>query len=103
MIIFSVLYPATPGGKFDQAYYDDVHIPLVKAAFASTGLKDVQVFKGLGAPDGGPAPFVAMAHLAFDDVAAMQASLGGPRGAEVSGDIVNFTDIEPVAQVSARD
>ncbi len=103
MIIFSVLYPATPGGKFDQAYYDDVHIPLVKAAYAATGLKDVQVFKGLGAPDGGPPPFVAMAHLVFEDATAMQASMGGPRGAEVRGDLVNFTDITPIIQVSAWD
>lgn len=103
MVIFSVLYPATPGGRFDQAYYDDVHIPLVKAVFAATGLKAVQVFKGLGAPDGGPAPFVAMAHLAFEDAAALQASLAGPRGAEVSGDLVNFTDITPIIQISAED
>jgi uncharacterized protein (TIGR02118 family) len=103
MVIFSVLYPATPGGRFDQVYYDEVHIPLVKEAFASTGLKDVQVFKGLGAPDGGPAPFVAMAHLAFEDAAAMQASRADPRGAEVRDDLVNFTDITPITQVSARD
>jgi uncharacterized protein (TIGR02118 family) len=103
MVIFSVLYPATPGGKFDQAYYDAVHIPLVKEAFAPTGLEDVQVFKGLGAPDGGPAPFVAMAHLAFKDAAAMQASVAGPRGAEVSGDLANFTDTTPIIQISTRD
>jgi uncharacterized protein (TIGR02118 family) len=103
MIILSVLYPATPGGKFDQAYYDAVHIPLVKEAYAATGLKDVQVFKGLSAPGGGPAPFVAMAHLAFEDAAGLQASQAGPRGAEVRGDLVNFTDITPIIQISTRD
>ncbi len=103
MVIFSVLYPATPGAGFDQAYYDATHIPLVKDAFASTGLKDVQVFVGVSAPDGGPAPFVAMAHLAFEDAAAMQASLGGPRGAEVVADVANFTTIKPITQVSTRD
>ncbi|CAN5545663.1 EthD family reductase [soil metagenome] len=103
MVIFSVLYPATPGARFDQAYYDATHIPLAKAAFASTGLKDVQVFVGVSTPDGGPAPFVAMAHLAFEDVAAMQASLTGPRGAEVAGDVANFTTIAPITQVSMRD
>ena len=103
MVIFSVLYPATPGASFDQAYYDATHIPLVKEAFTSTGLTDVQVFVGVSARDGGPPPFVAMAHLAFTDAAAMQASLAGPRGEEVRGDVANFTAITPIVQVSTRD
>ncbi len=100
MVIFSVLYPATPGARFDQAYYEATHIPLAKDAFTATGLKDVQVFYGVSAPDGGPAPFVAMAHLTFESPEALAASLGGPRGAEVMADVANFSDIEPLAQVS---
>jgi hypothetical protein len=60
---------ATPGAKFDQADYDAVHIPLVKEAFTPTGLKAVQVLKGLPGPDGG---------------------LGGPRASEVLGDVARF-------------
>ncbi|SFJ97880.1 EthD family reductase [Caulobacter sp. UNC279MFTsu5.1] len=101
MVIFSVLYPATPGARFDQAYYDDVHIPLVKAAYAPTGLKDVQVLRGLPGPDGGAPPFLLMAHLIFDGPEALAASLGGPRGPEVRGDVAKFTDIQPITQVSA--
>jgi uncharacterized protein (TIGR02118 family) len=101
MVIFSVLYPATPGAKFDQAYYDATHIPLVKEAFTPTGLTDVQVLKGLSAPDGGAAPFLVIVNLTFKDAEALGASLGGPRAAEVMGDVANFTDITPVAQVSA--
>ena len=105
MAIFSVFYPASRTKKkarFDEAYYEATHIPLVKEAFAATGLKGVLVLKGVAAGDGGPAPYVAMAHLAFEDEAALQASLTGPRAAEVLGDIANFTDINPVTQVSAR-
>ena len=101
MVVFSVLYPAKDGAKFDAAYYDATHIPLVKDAFTATGLTDVQVLKGLSAPGGGPAPFVAIVNLTFRDAEALAASLGGPRAAEVMGDVVNFTDITPVAQVSA--
>jgi uncharacterized protein (TIGR02118 family) len=101
MVVFSVLYPAKAGAKFDAAYYDATHIPLVKDAFSATGLTDVKVFHGVSAPDGGPAPFVAMAHLTFESPEAMAASLSGPRGPEVMGDVANFTDIQPVAQVSA--
>ncbi|CAN5300258.1 EthD family reductase [soil metagenome] len=101
MVVFSVLYPANPGGKFDAAYYDAVHIPMAKEAFAATGLVDVKVFHGLSAPDGGPAPFVAMAHLIFESPEALSASLGGPRGEDIRADVANFTDIPSVIQISA--
>lgn len=102
MIVVSVMYPAGDGKTFDQTYYDATHIPLVKDAFTATGLTDVQVFKGLSAADGSAAPYVAMAHLTFRDAEALQASMGGPRGAEVSADVPNFTNIAPMIQISAR-
>ncbi len=102
MTVFTVLYPAADGAKFDHAYYDATHIPLVKEAFTSTGLTGVQVLKGVAGGGGGPAPYVAIVNLTFRDEAALGASLGGPRAAEVMGDVVNFTDITPVAQVSAE-
>jgi uncharacterized protein (TIGR02118 family) len=103
MIVFSVLYPASEGARFDQAYYDATHIPLAKRAFADTGLVDVQVFKGLSAGDGGPAPYVAMAHLTFRDAEALQASMGGPNAPAVLADVAVFTDIQPIVQISALD
>lgn len=102
MIVFSVFYPATAGARFDAAYYNASHIPLVEQAFQSTGLAGVQVLHGLSAGDGGPAPYVAMAHLSFENTDALQASLTGPRAAEVFGDIAKFTTIQPVTQVSIR-
>ncbi len=100
MIVFSVFYPATAGARFDSAYYTATHIPLVQQAFKSTGLAGVQVLHGLSAGDGGKAPYLAMAHLSFESSEALQASLTGPRAAEVFGDIANFTTIQPVTQVS---
>jgi uncharacterized protein (TIGR02118 family) len=102
MVVFSVLYPARSGGRFDQAYYRATHIPLVEDAFAKSGLRNVEVQQGLSAGDGGAAPFVAMAHLSFESPEALQASLTGPRAAEVFADIANFTDIAPITQVSAK-
>ncbi|MGH6678143.1 MAG: EthD family reductase [Bradyrhizobium sp.] len=101
MIVFSVFYPATNGARFDADYYNAAHIPLVKAAFGSTGLTGVQVFQGLSSGDGGPAPYVAMAHLSFESADALQASLTGSRAAEVFSDIARFTDIQPLTQVSS--
>lgn len=103
MVVLSVLYPATEGATFDQAYYDATHIPLVKDAFMDTGLKEVLVFKGLAGGDGAAPPFVAMAHLVFADAGALQASMGGPRAPEVLADVANFTSIAPVTQISTQD
>lgn len=100
MIVLSVLYPASETARFDHDYYASHHIPLVREAFASTGLTDVQVLKGLSAPGGGPAPYVVMANLVFDGPDSLKASLGGPRGGEVLADIASFTNIRPITQVS---
>ncbi|TAJ84557.1 EthD family reductase [Reyranella sp.] len=100
MVVFSVLYPSSDGARFDAAYYDNSHIPLVKSAFASTGLKTVQVMRGVSAGGGGPAPYILMAHLTFESADALKASLTGPRAPEVFADIAKFTDVQPVTQVS---
>ena len=100
MVIFSVLYPATEGARFDAAYYAATHIPLVKEVFTPTGLRSVQVMYGV-ATDGGAAPYVVMAHLTFESADALKASIEAPRAAEVFADIPNYTDIPPVTQVSA--
>ena len=66
----------------------------------ATGLAGVQVFQGHSSGDGGTAPYIAMAHLSFESPDALQASLTGPRAAEVFSDIARFTDIQPLTQVS---
>ena len=101
MVVLSVLYPASDGARFDRTYYDATHIPLVREASQATGLTDVRVLHGLSAGGGGAALYVAMAHLEFASPEALQASLGGARAGEVMADIANFTDIQPITQVSA--
>ena len=52
MIKVSVMYPNTPGARFDHQYYRDKHMPLVKARLGDA-CKYYTVDKGLagGAPD----------------------------------------------------
>jgi uncharacterized protein (TIGR02118 family) len=102
MAVFTVLYPAREGAKFDQAYYETVHVPLVKEAFTPTGLTGVQVLKGVPGPDGAPAPYVVIINIFFRDAAALGASLGGPRTPEVLADVPRFTDIQPITQISVE-
>lgn len=101
MVVFTVLYPAVAGAKFDFDYYEATHIPLANDAFTATGLQSVQVLRGLAGADGTPAPYLVIANLTFRDAEALEASLGGPRAAEVMADVANFTDIQPIAQISA--
>ena len=55
MIKVSVMYPNTPGARFDHAYYRDKHMPLVKTRMGDA-CKYYTVDKGVagGAP-GAPA------------------------------------------------
>jgi uncharacterized protein (TIGR02118 family) len=99
MIKVSVMYPNTPGARFDHDYYRDKHMPLVKARMGDA-CKTYTVDKGLagGAP-GAPATYVGMCHIFSDSVEAFQAGFG-PHAKEIMGDIKNYTDITPVMQIS---
>jgi uncharacterized protein (TIGR02118 family) len=89
MIKVSVMYPNAPGARFDHDYYRDKHMPLVKARMGDT-CRYYTVDKGLagGAP-GAPATYVGMCHLFF-----------GPHAKEIMADIPNYTDQQPIVQIS---
>jgi len=99
MIKVSVMYPNTPGARFDHAYYRDKHMPLVKERMGA-GCLSYTVDRGLagGAP-GAPAPYVAMCHIYCESVDTFQKSFG-PHAAELLADIPNYTDLAPSLQIS---
>lgn len=99
MIKVSVMYPNTPGARFNHEYYRDKHMPMVKAKLGDA-CKFYTVDKGLagGAP-GAPATYVGMCHLHFESVQAFQGAFG-PHAKEIMGDVPNYTDIAPVMQIS---
>ena len=99
MIKVSVMYPNKPGARFDHTYYKDKHLPLVKARMGAA-CKSYTIDKGLagGAP-GEAATYVGMCHIFADSVDAFQKSFG-PHAGEILGDIPNYTDIQPVIQIS---
>ena len=99
MIKVSVLYPNNEGSKFDFAYYTGSHMPMVRNRLGAA-CRGTEVDEGIagGAP-GAKAPYVAAAHLLFDSVDAFQQAFG-PHGKEIMDDIPNYTDIQPVIQIS---
>ena len=99
MIKVSVMYPNTPDARFDHAYYRDVHMPLLKKRMGDA-CKHYTVDKGLagGAP-GAPATYVGMCHIFCDSAEAFQGAFG-PHAKEIMDDIANYTDLQPVIQIS---
>jgi uncharacterized protein (TIGR02118 family) len=99
MIKVSVMYPNTPGARFDHDYYRDKHMPLVKSRMGDA-LKYYTVEKGLaGGTPGTPPTYVGMCHFYCDSVEAFQGSFG-PHAEEILGDIPNYTDLQPIIQIS---
>ncbi len=99
MIKVTVMYPNQPGARFDHAYYRDRHMPLVQARMGEA-CRFYTVDRGLagGAP-GAPAPYVASCHIFCDSVEAFQSAFG-PHAREIMADIPNYTELEPVIQIS---
>jgi uncharacterized protein (TIGR02118 family) len=99
MIKVSVFYENTEGKKFDMAYYCNKHIPMIKEKLG-IACKRVEVDEGLGGAQPGSKPaFVAVAHLLFDSVETFQNTFG-PHAAIIMGDVPNYTDIQPIVQIS---
>ena len=99
MIKVSVMYPHSPGARFDHAYYRDKHMPLL-ASRMGEACKSYTIDKGLAGGAPGEAPtYVGMCHVLADSVESFQAAFG-PHAKEILADIANYTDIQPVMQIS---
>src|SRR4030081_201873 len=99
MIKVSVMYPNIPGARFDHTYYRDKHMPMVKAKMGDS-CKYYTVDKGLaGGTPGAPATYVGMCHIFCESVEAYGAGMG-PHREEIKADIANYTDAQPVIQIS---
>lgn len=99
MIKVSVMYPRNEATRFDMDYYRSSHMPMVSEKLG-TALKNMTIDEGLSGAAPGSAPaFAAMGHLYFDSVDSFQAAFG-PHAEAIMGDIPNYTNSEPVVQIS---
>jgi len=101
MIKISILYPNEKAARFDVQYYTDTHMPLsIKLLSAHPGFRGVSVEHGLGgALPGTEAAYIAMCHFLFDSFENFMAAFM-PHAQVLQGDMKNYTNIEPVIQVS---
>lgn len=99
MVKVSVLYPMQPDTKFDMSYYVNSHMKMVQQLLG-TRLKGVAVEEGISGNEPGTSPaYAAMGHLLFESVADFQASFG-PHAQAIVGDIPNYTNSQPIIQIS---
>jgi uncharacterized protein (TIGR02118 family) len=99
MIKVSVMYPNGPEARFDEAYYRDKHMPMVKKLmgdYCKYYTVDRAIAADLPVPN---TPYIAMGHLFCDSVDAFQAGFG-PHSKEIMADIPNYTNQTPVIQIS---
>ena len=101
MIRVTALYPKTSDSHFDMDYYLNKHVPMVVSKFQSLGFPiQIQVDNGLGGGvPGEPAPYATIGYMLFEDIEHLQQGMAA-HGAEIMGDIPNFTNVQPTVQVS---
>jgi uncharacterized protein (TIGR02118 family) len=99
MVKIGSFYPNVAGKTFDMKYYCEKFVPFLRELFGDA-LKGVVVDHGVygGEPDAGPF-FIAMGQFYFDTqeeaIASYFANLD-----KIKAERPNFTDIEPVIQIS---
>ncbi len=99
MIKVTIFYPNEEGKRFHMDYYCNKHIPMVQQKIGAA-LKGAAVEHGLSGGEPGSRPaYIAMGHLYFDSIEAFQTAVG-PHNDSFMADIPNFTDIQPVFQIS---
>jgi uncharacterized protein (TIGR02118 family) len=90
MIRVSVYYPAGEGSTFDFDYYKVKHHEIVMRVL---GCDRFEIDKAVSGPN------MAVGHLYFPSMDALQAGMGGADAGEAAADIVNFTNVQPVIQI----
>lgn len=95
----TILYPNGDGKTFDMDYYENKHMPMV-ARFIGKNLKFYEIDKGIsGRTANDKVPYLAIGYFYVKDVAEYNKAIGQNRDAVVS-DFKNYTNIQPVVQIS---
>jgi uncharacterized protein (TIGR02118 family) len=99
MIKMSVYYPVDGGSRFDLDYYASYHLPLIQRRLGDVCLR-YEIERGLSGVDRGSQPqFIAACHIYAPSLARFEEGFT-PHRAEIVADVVNYTDIGPIVQIS---
>jgi uncharacterized protein (TIGR02118 family) len=94
-----ILYPNGEGKTFDMVYYETKHMPMV-AGFLGKNLEFYEIDKGIaGRTPNDKVPYLAVGYFYVKNVAEYNKAIGQNRDAVIN-DIKNYTNIQPVIQIS---
>ena len=96
MKCLTILYPNEPNVKFDFAYYENHHMPLIMSLFGNL-IKRIELRKGVMSPTADKLPYVATLNIWFEDEAAFMAADEKHRSTLLP-DVKNYTNVLPVIQ-----
>ena len=99
MFKVAILYPNGEDKTFDMDYYEKKHMPMV-AGLLGKNLRFYEIDKGIAGrtPNDKP-PFAAIGYFYITDVAEYNKAIGQNRDAIIN-DFKNYTNIQPVVQIS---
>lgn len=98
MVKLTVMYPYREGCRFDMDYYVNRHIAIHKEDPAVLG---IIIEQGCNAFRNGKDPgMVCVAHFFYESIGKLNESRTEEKGRRQLTDLVNFTDITPVDQIS---
>ncbi len=95
MFCVTVIYSQKDGGTFNFDYYTKKHVPLVCRL---VDVVKVEVRKGAASLDGSAPSFVCICSHWINSPQEFQAAMA-KHGAEIMGDIPNFTNMQPILQL----
>ena len=99
MIKVAIFYPNGEDKTFDMDYYSNKHMPMAADLFGDS-LKAMSIDKGLAnANPELPLQYVAIGYFYFDTMTAFENSMG-PNSEKLKADVPNYTNIQPVLQIS---
>jgi len=95
----TILYPNGDGKTFDMDYYSNKHMPMLANLFGDA-LKKLEIDKGIsGRTPNDLIPYLAIGYLYFENLSTYQKSFA-PHAEKIRGDIPNYTNIQPIVQIS---
>lgn len=99
MIKVAIFYPNGEGKTFDMDYYSNKHMPMAAGLFGDS-LKAFSIDNGQanGTPDF-PVKYLAIGYFYFDTMSSFKNSMG-PNREKIKADVPNYTNIQPVLQIS---
>ncbi|WP_343486771.1 EthD family reductase [Allomuricauda sp. d1] len=99
LVKVAILYPNSDDATFDIAYYAEKHMPMVADLFGEA-LRHYAIDKGVaGRTPEEPIPYVAVGYFYFDQLSDYENAFGA-NAEKILGDIPNYTNIQPVVQIS---